>query len=280
MSTAVAINNNQLAGALERVLVQGDLSKLTEPDRISYYKAVCESVGLNPLTKPFEYIQLNGKLTLYALKACTDQLRSIHEVSLTIPAREVLEGVYVVTARAQKLNGRADESTGAVPIENLKGENKANAMMKAETKAKRRVTLSICGLGMLDESEVESIPGVSFPAQKAVQAETLKRRLEEEKLPPDSGRIPEPVIALWDRMGTKRNSITETINDLTFELTDHHGADSVANFQKQQFAKFHVTSSTELRVSQARELVWDMWKLLQEDAAITAEVVTLEDIPG
>jgi hypothetical protein len=30
--------------------------------------------------------------------------------------------------------------------------------MKAETKAKRRVTLSICGLGMLDESEVESLP--------------------------------------------------------------------------------------------------------------------------
>jgi hypothetical protein len=30
---------------------------------------------------------------------------------------------------------------------------------KAVTKAKRRVTLSICGLGMLDESEVASIPG-------------------------------------------------------------------------------------------------------------------------
>src|SRR6185312_3719783 len=30
--------------------------------------------------------------------------------------------------------------------------------MKAETKAKRRVTLSICGLGMLDETEVDSIP--------------------------------------------------------------------------------------------------------------------------
>ena len=30
--------------------------------------------------------------------------------------------------------------------------------MKAETKAKRRVTLSICGLGMLDETEVETVP--------------------------------------------------------------------------------------------------------------------------
>jgi len=38
------------------------------------------------------------------------------------------------------------------------GEARANLMMKAETKAKRRVTLSICGLGMLDETEVESLP--------------------------------------------------------------------------------------------------------------------------
>jgi hypothetical protein len=30
--------------------------------------------------------------------------------------------------------------------------------MKAITKSKRRVTLSICGLGMLDESEIETIP--------------------------------------------------------------------------------------------------------------------------
>ena len=30
--------------------------------------------------------------------------------------------------------------------------------MKAETKAKRRATLSICGLGMLDETEIETIP--------------------------------------------------------------------------------------------------------------------------
>jgi hypothetical protein len=30
--------------------------------------------------------------------------------------------------------------------------------MKAETKAKRRATLSLCGLGMLDETEVASVP--------------------------------------------------------------------------------------------------------------------------
>ncbi len=54
--------------------------------------------------------------------------------------------------------GREDESIGALPITNLKGEALSNAIMKCETKAKRRVTLSICGLSMMDETEVESIP--------------------------------------------------------------------------------------------------------------------------
>jgi hypothetical protein len=36
-------------------------------------------------------------------------------------------------------------------------DEKANAIMKAETKSKRRATLSICGLGFLDETEIETI---------------------------------------------------------------------------------------------------------------------------
>ena len=154
MGTAIA---NPAAGLLEQVLIGGDLSKLNTQDRVMYYKQVCESVGLNPLTKPFEYITLNGKLTLYALRSCTEQLRQLHGVSVEIKAREVVEGCYVVTAQAQDARGRHDESIGVVPIDKVIGEARSNAMMKAETKAKRRVTLSICGLGWLDETEEGSV---------------------------------------------------------------------------------------------------------------------------
>ena len=54
---------------MEAVLIRGDLSRLTHEERAKYYIRICESVGLNPMTKPFEYLTLNGKLTLYALKA-------------------------------------------------------------------------------------------------------------------------------------------------------------------------------------------------------------------
>ncbi len=161
MSTSLAVKET-IGQAVERVLIAGDLAKLSAEERVSYYKSVCESVGLNPLTRPLEYITLNGKLTLYARKDATDQLRANNQVSIAIVAREVVEGCYVVTAQAKLPSGRMDESIGAVPIDKLIGEARSNALMKCETKAKRRVTLSICGMGLLDESEVDSIPGAKF----------------------------------------------------------------------------------------------------------------------
>lgn len=152
---------------MEKVLIKGDLSKLSEAERVNYYMRVCESVGVNPLTQPFSYIVLNGKLTLYALKACTDQIRKVHRVSISDVRSERLEDVYIVTARATMPDGRTDESTGVVSLAGLKGEALANCLMRCETKAKRRVTLSIIGLGMLDESEVETIPGAQYQSMAA-----------------------------------------------------------------------------------------------------------------
>lgn len=144
----------------ELALFNNDISKLTSEDRVTYCLKLCESLGLNHLSKPFQYISLNGKLTLYATKDCTEQLRKINGVSINIIGREKGDGIYVVTARATDKVGRIDEASGAVNIQGLKGDALANALMKAETKAKRRVTLSICGLGILDESELETIPNV------------------------------------------------------------------------------------------------------------------------
>ena len=64
-----------------------------------------------------------------------------------------------MTVRATAKDGRQTDEIGAVPIKGLQGENLANALMKAVTKAKRRAILSVCGLGLLDETEVDSIPG-------------------------------------------------------------------------------------------------------------------------
>jgi len=161
MANELAKATQERMAVLEKVVVEGDLSKLSPAERVIYYRNVCESLGLNPLTRPFDYIVLNGQLTLYARKDATDQLRRIHGVSVRIASREFIEplGLYVVVARATTADGREDEAIGAVSVRGLSGDALANAIMKAETKAKRRVTLSIVGLGWTDESEVDSIPG-------------------------------------------------------------------------------------------------------------------------
>lgn len=145
---------------MESVLVKGDLAKLSAQERADYYAAVCRSLGLNPLTKPFEFITLNGRLVLYALRGATDQLRAIYKVSVEELEETERDGVYIVTAKVRNGDGRTDMAKGAVALGSLKGEALANQIMKCETKAKRRATLSICGLGMLDETEIETIPDV------------------------------------------------------------------------------------------------------------------------
>ena len=82
--------------AIANVIINGDLSRLTEKERVGYHRAVCESLGINPLTEPFAYIKLNGKLKLYAQKACTDQLRKLYGVSVTKLTRTMKDDLLIV----------------------------------------------------------------------------------------------------------------------------------------------------------------------------------------
>jgi hypothetical protein len=179
MSTEIQTINQ--AENLERVLMAGDLAQLSSKERIKYYRDVCESLNLNPLTRPFEYITLNKKLTLYVKKDATEQLRKVHGISIKKIECRTENDVYIVTAYAETKEGRTDTATGAVSIKGLYGENLANAYMKAETKAKRRVTLSIVGLGWLDESEIDSIEGAKKIKEDEIYEGEIDRKEIEQK---------------------------------------------------------------------------------------------------
>lgn len=188
MSTDLEKSND--AQLMESVLVGGDLSKLSSPQRVAYYHKVCESMGLNPLTKPFEYITLNGKLTLYARKDATDQLRKINNISVVDVNIVETDKQFIVKVKGQDQSGRLDMEVGVVNKGDMKGDT-ANAQMKAVTKAKRRLTLSLCGLGWLDETEVQTIPDARpvFVADSGEIVETLP----DENVNQDTG---EPTVAI------------------------------------------------------------------------------------
>jgi len=176
---------------IESVIAKGDLARLTPEERTRYYVEVCKSVGLNPFTRPLEYITLSGKLTLYARREAADQLRQIHGISIEIISQKVDGDLLIVHAKARDKSGRTDEDFGAVNVGGLRGEARANGMLKAITKAKRRVTLSIAGLGFLDETEIDDIParekepvsvGVDLDAFAAEQIEPPPASSSDERI--------------------------------------------------------------------------------------------------
>lgn len=190
MATPVAAPTDP--AIIESLVVNGDCSRLTPVQRVAYYKMRCEAAGVDPRTQPFEFIVLNGKLRLYALKGCTDQLSANHGIVCEILSQSTDGGARVVTVRARSRDGRQTEEIGAVPVAGLSGENLCNAMMKAVTKAKRRAILSLCGLGMLDETEVASVAG-ALPAGQPKTLEELAARIPERQASePSSGRLEGP----------------------------------------------------------------------------------------
>ena len=170
MNTLTTTNQDQTV-ALEKAVLEGDLSKLSEAERLIYYKKTCESLGLNPLTKPFQYIKLNGQLKLYVTKDATEQLRKLNHIS--IPAEKIeiweKEGYVFCRVSAYTKDGRSDTDIGSVK---LQGTTLDNAYKKALTQAKRRATLSICGLGMLEESDIASIPQSAIEIVPTPELET------------------------------------------------------------------------------------------------------------
>jgi hypothetical protein len=180
--TNLPVAQNDPSEIMEAVILAGDLSKLSADERTNYYMATCRSLGLNPLTRPFDYIRLSGREVLYATKGCADQLRKIHRISLEITDRKVVGDLMTVTVRATTPDGRFDEDMAAIGIKGLQGEALANAMMKVTTKSKRRVTFSICGTNTLDETEVQS----------ALEAEALAGPPRVQAIaPPKAAPVPE-----------------------------------------------------------------------------------------
>lgn len=143
---------------------------LTQSQRGSFLWHYAKSLGLDPLTKPFNLIpgQRPGDLVIYANRAASDQLRKIHKLTIQeissgplMIGDKLRDDVWVTKVRVSSPDGRSEDHVGAVGIAGLEGEALSNAIMKCSTKASRRGTIAFCGLGMLDETEVSSIPNIT-----------------------------------------------------------------------------------------------------------------------
>lgn len=155
---AVAVADPETtAGALTHYLGTGDLSKLSDEQRAALYLDMCASLGLNPRTRPFDWIEFwdpetkSKKLTLYPNRSCAEQLRRQHQISVRIVTEEIVGKLFKVVAEGRRANGVTDTATAYVPLTDkdgnaLVGTRLANAFMKGQTVAKRRLTFSMVGM--------------------------------------------------------------------------------------------------------------------------------------
>lgn len=162
MSNVISMPKGEVAAIdpaiIESIVTKGDLSGLNQVQKVQYYNYRCKQIGLDPSAKPFDLLNLSGKQVLYANAGATQQLCNLHKLSTQITNKERVDDIYVVSVRVTGADGRSSENQGAVSIGNLRGDALANAVLKCTTKAIRRSVLAHCGLGMLDETEVETIP--------------------------------------------------------------------------------------------------------------------------
>jgi hypothetical protein len=196
MSNQLSVESKQLPVTAEAqkllndVFLKGDISSLSDQDKIKYVGEFTTRLGLDPFTQPFMILKTGGKQSLYATKAAAEQLCRIHDVSISIMDKKIQSGLASVTARASMPHGRHADATGIVTVQGQSGDSLCNSLMKAETKAMRRATLRLLGLGMLDETEIETIP----KAQTVAIPETKATFVKDEDLVTDveTGEVTKP----------------------------------------------------------------------------------------
>src|SRR4051794_16290833 len=193
------------AGALAHVLGTGDLYQLTNEQRVAHYLNLCQSLGLNPLSRPFQWIEFKegentpAVLTLYFKPSGAAQLLRNHQISVYFPRKEIVGELFVCEAEGRAPNGRTGHATKYVPLTGkygkLTGNRLANAFMSAESGALRRLALNMFGLSTgPDPDELRTVKVVTVDGEgRVIDAPTEEQKYLAEH-PKAAAIIGEPVF--------------------------------------------------------------------------------------
>jgi len=174
------------------LLLHGDYGKLSPAQRNVLLLKLCETHGLDPLTKPFMYIAVDGRKILYASRSAADGIaknKGLSEIGHEFVETPSGTIVIVKVATPEWLEsdgkrGRMKEGFSAIPS-GATGSGWVNAVKKAHTQANRRAILALEAPGFMDESEISDIPGARVEDDegariaKAKPASSARSRISE-----------------------------------------------------------------------------------------------------
>jgi len=225
-------------------LIRGDVSSVPREALLRYIFTFCERVGISPLAVPFSLMKTQRGMQLVANRNFYDAVASKYSVSRECVNEGFFEGtkLYFTRYRATTPDGRVTEDMALVDTSGLNGNDLANAIMKAHTKGRNRVTRAHLGFPFPDETEAETVPGASVVSIDEVPNGGNGEPPAPEPEPPRASREQiKRIHALARRLGMDENAYRAFLEQ-----------------------RFGVRSSKSLTPEQAEELAHEMSQLLRE----------------
>jgi hypothetical protein len=244
--------------AVVEQLIRGDVSSVPREALLRYVFTFCERVGISPLAVPFSLMKTQRGMQLVANRNFYDAVASKYTVSRECVGEGFFEGtkLYFTRYRATTPDGRVTEDMALVDTAGLNGNDLANAIMKAHTKGRNRVTRAHLGFPFPDETEAETVPGASVVSINEVPNGGNGEPPAAEPEPPKAGvQQIKRIHVLAKKLGMDENAYR--------------------SFLEQRFG---VRSSKSLTPEQAEELAREMAQLLREREQAQEQVQELEQV--
>ena len=135
-------------GTIARAMMRGDLRGLSKDGIAGVVAELARRMGVDPALAPIDVIQTReGKLVPYINARGAAELRKRH--GLEVVGMEVIKdrpGLVVMRATVRDPEGRTDMGVGACAYPEDRPREEEKAWMVAETRAKRRATMSAVGI--------------------------------------------------------------------------------------------------------------------------------------
>lgn len=168
----------------KKFVPRSDIDKMSELEQRQYYLDACEYFQVPPELNVLYFTYFDSGdgarvKVLAAKKGATDIIRDRLHINITELTDKMVNGSIVFFAKGMNGKGRFEMATGAKYIEGLKGQDLDSAIMTAQTRALKRLTLQFAGGGLLDESEVPNsvtadIAKASRPAEQPKSKPNMK----------------------------------------------------------------------------------------------------------
>lgn len=188
-SAALVPSDEETIKEAANLMVTGDLSKMTMVQKAQFLYKLAKAEGIPPFPPPYAIGKDNmGKEKIISTKNRAESLRKRDGISTKTlykgPLRmgsEFNMEYYEVEVEGSTRDGRTATGTGVNYIKGAMGQELANKIMGCETKAQNRVTNSLSGSGLMDETEaVDSNMRMEHPKLEAPRVINPVRVIEAE----------------------------------------------------------------------------------------------------